>query len=211
MNREEIINSATHLFGVALAIVATAILVVFATLRGGAWHIVSFSIFGATLILLYGASSAYHLALSPKWRSRLQRFDHAMIFVLIAGTYTPVMLTALRGGWGWSIFGVVWGITVVGIVWKFFARRITGGISITLYILTGWIALVAIVPLVQTLSGATLFWMVLGGALYTAGALALAVPHTFLFRSVLTPHNLFHVFVLLGSTSHFFMTLRLLP
>lgn len=211
MMRDEVVNSVTHLVGALLAVGATAVLIVFASLRGSAWHIVSFSIFGAALIFLYSASSAYHCAVSERWRRRLQRLDHAMIFVLIAGTYTPVMLGVLRGGWGWSIFGVVWGIALAGIFWKLFARRITGKVSMVLYLLMGWVALVAIVPLVEVLSGAALLWLFLGGALYTLGALALAAPRAFLARAALTPHNLFHLLVILGSTSHFFMVIRLLP
>lgn len=208
--RDELVSALLHLFGAILFASVAAVLIVFASLWGSTWHVVSFSLFGASLVLLYGASSAYHFSVSPRARSIFRRLDHAMIFVLIAGTYTPLLFTALRGGWGWSLFGVVWGIALGGILWKLFATELDHPVSTALYILSGWLVVVAAVPLWQTLSAIELFWLVLGGVFYTAGALFLAFTRLPVFHAWLTPHNAFHFFVVLGSGSHAWMTFHLL-
>lgn len=201
--RGEAFNTLSHLIGAILAVAVMVLLVVFASLYGNVWHIISFSLFGTTLILLYLASTLYHFSSHEAWRARLQRVDHAMILVFIAGTYTPFTLTVLPGGWGWSIFGVVWGVALIGVIWKFVAKKITGWHSTLLYVLMGWVILVAIYPLSKTLSKESMWYLVLGGILYTIGAFIYSLEHHPRFaHTTLTPHNIFHILVLLGSTSH---------
>lgn len=208
--RDELVSAVTHLLGAVFSVGIAATLIVFASLWGSVWHIVSFSLFGASLILLYGASSAYHLSISRRTRALLRRLDHAMIFVLIAGTYTPLLLTAIRGGWGWSLFGVVWGIALGGMFWKLSAEDLDHPFSTMLYILAGWLVVVAALPLFETLSAVELFWLVLGGACYTLGACFLAFRRLPVLHPLFSPHNAFHFFVILGSGSHAWMTLHLL-
>lgn len=196
-------NTISHLVGAILGIVVTVLLIVLASLYGTVWHIVSFSLFGTTLILLYLASTLYHFSSTDKWRRRLQRFDHAMILVFIAGTYTPFTLTVLRGGWGWSIFGIIWGIALLGVIWKCIGKKITGWHSTFLYVLMGWVIVVALYPLTASLSHKSLLYLVAGGVLYTIGAIIYSLEnHPRFTNSTLTPHNIFHILVLLGSTSH---------
>ncbi|MDP1624802.1 MAG: hemolysin III family protein [bacterium] len=163
----------THFVGGLFAVAGLVLLIVEAAGNGTARHIVSFSIFGSALVFLYLASSIYHLI--PKqspWKKRLQILDHSMIFLLIAGTYTPIALVALRGAWGWSLFGAVWGLALFGIIAKSFEimrRRIPHWIFVVLYAVMGWMAIVAIVPLVNVLSGSALALLFVGGGLYTIG------------------------------------------
>ncbi|KAA3620802.1 MAG: hemolysin D, partial [Bacteroidetes bacterium] len=145
--KEELWNVITHGLGLLLSLAALPLLVVFASLYETVWHIVSFSIYGTSLVLLYLASTSFHLARKPKRRICLNVFDHSAIYLLIAGTYTPLTLVTMRGPWGWSIFGVIWGLALVGIVLKiFFAGRFDKVSTIT-YVIMGWLALVAIYPL----------------------------------------------------------------
>lgn len=205
---DEPTNAITHLVGAGLAVAALVILVVQAALRKDAWHVVGFAVFGSALILLYIASTLYH-----SFRGRVKRvflrIDHAMIYVLIAGTYTPLCLTVLRGAWGWSLFGIIWGCALLGVAIKAFGLGTMSHISTILYIVMGWLAAVAIVPIRAALSSAGLFWLVLGGVLYTVGALFFALdrytPRTRWFGM----HEVFHLFVIGGSLSHFFLMLQI--
>lgn len=195
--KEELWNVITHGLGLLLSLAGLTLLVVFSSLYETVWHIVSFSIYGTSLVLLYLASTSFHLARKPKRRLRLNVFDHSAIYLLIAGTYTPLMLVTLRGPWGWSIFGVIWGLALVGIVFKiFFAGRFDKVSTIT-YVVMGWLALIAIYPLVTNLSAPGLIWLLIGGIFYTIGAI-FYLKHRIPFN-----HTIFHVFVLLGSISHF--------
>lgn len=203
-------SSITHAVGLGLAIAGLVLLVVFGAIYGTVWHVVSFSIFGASMILAYAASTVYHLI--PKtWRARkiFQKIDHAMIYVLIAGTYTPICLTVLRGGWGWSLFGVVWGIAIIGVILKATINMNTT-LSTIIYVLMGWIAVVAIYPLIKAMPLGGLFWLFLGGILYTIGviffALDLIVPRTRWWGM----HEVFHLFVIAGTFSHFWMMFKYL-
>ncbi|OGZ08224.1 MAG: hypothetical protein A3D65_02615 [Candidatus Lloydbacteria bacterium RIFCSPHIGHO2_02_FULL_50_13] len=207
---DELVSALLHLFGAIFSAAIAVVLIVLAAREGSAWHVVSFTLFGVSLILLYGASSAYHFSASPKARALFRRLDHAMIFVLIAGTYTPLALTVLRGGWGWSLFGVVWGIAIVGMLWKFVASKVEHRFSTFLYVLSGWLVVVAAVPLANALTRTELFWLILGGVFYTAGAMLLPIKRLPVFHTWLTPHNVFHGFVVLGSGSHAWLTLHLL-
>jgi len=174
------------------------VLVVYANIEGNIWHIVSFSIYGSSLLILYLASTLYHGAKNPELKQKLNVFDHAAIYVLIAGTYTPFALVTLNGFWGWLIFGIVWGIALIGLVLKLFYTGRFRKISTLAYVLMGWVVIIAIKPLINNLSGDGLFWLFIGGVFYTVGAVF------YLLKKLPYSHGIFHVFVLLGSLSHFF-------
>jgi len=200
--REEIANVITHGVGLALSVAALVLLVVFASLKGDAWRIVSFSIFGASLVLLYLASTLYHGASRPRIKLRLNRFDHSAIYVLIAGTYTPFTLVTLRGAWGWTIFGIVWGLAIAGIIYKIFFYKVKfRAVSAVIYLLMGWIIVIAIKPLIQSLSTPGLIWLAIGGLSYSFGVIF------YLWKKLPFAHSIFHLFVLGGSISHFFAIL----
>ena len=200
MNRQhwknEWANTATHGLGVAASVVALCILVVVAARGGDAWEIVGVSIFGATLVLLYLASTLYHAAAQPHLKARLKVFDHSAIYLLIAGTYTPFMIGILRGGWGWSMFGVIWGLAVAGVVFKLFFTGRFPKLSTLIYILMGWLVLIAAVPMFTLIPRTTLTWLVIGGVTYTAGTLFY---HNERLRHA---HAIWHLFVLGGSVCH---------
>jgi hemolysin III len=198
---EEIANSITHGVGIVLAIAGLAVLAAFASVFGNAWHIVSCSIFGTTLILLYTASTLYHSIQHPRAKMILRRIDHSAIFLLIAGTYTPFTLVSLRGPWGWSLFGVIWGLALIGIVLQVVGRRRRMIASLALYIGMGWTAIVAIQPLLAAVAPAGLALIVLGGLSYTAGV------GFYVWRRLPYHHAVWHVFVLAGSMFHFFAVL----
>ncbi len=195
--KEEKLNIITHGLGVVLSVVALVLLVVYAAKTGTVWHVVSFSIFGSSLILLYSASTIYHSSKNPKWREKLNIIDHSAIYVLIAGTYTPFCLVTLNGTIGWVIFGISWGIALVGIVLKLFFTGKYERASTIAYVLMGWIIIFAIKPLVENLPQNGLIWLLIGGLSYTIGAVLYSI------KSLKYNHAIFHVFVLLGSFSHF--------
>ncbi len=195
--KEEFWNVLTHGFGLALSVLALTALVVYSSLYLNAWYIVSFSIYGATLVMLYLASTLFHSAKTKKWRLRLNVFDHSSIYFLIAGTYTPYLLISLRGPWGWSLFGVVWGFAIIGTILKLFFTGRYNKISTLMYVLMGWIIIIAIKPLIGSLSPEGIFWLAAGGLSYSFGAIF------YLLNKVPYNHAIFHVFVLLGSIFHF--------
>jgi len=197
LHREEIANALTHGLGVLLAVGAGAVLITEAALHAGVRELVSVSVFVATLILLYSASTLYHLATDPEVKLKLKVLDHCAIFLLIAGTYTPFTIAAMRGGWGWSLFGVIWGLAVVGIVLKLFFTGRFRYLSTATYVGMGWLVVVAFVPLVQALEPAALVWLIAGGVCYTAG--------TVFYHNHRLPysHAIWHLFVLGGSVCHF--------
>jgi hemolysin III len=194
---EEKANIISHAAGLVLSIVALALLVVRASLYGNAWHIVSVAIFGASLIALYAASTFYHSAKDPKIRSRLRIFDHATIYVLIAGTYTPFTLVTLNGSVGWAIFAASWAMAVIGITLKLFFTGRFNVLSTLMYVFMGWIIVFAISPLIENLSSGGLFWLIAGGIAYTTGAILYSI------KTIPFNHAIFHLFVLLGSFCHF--------
>ena len=203
MERGERFNTLSHLFGSLLATGGGVVLIVLAALKGDAWEIVSFSIYAATLMLLYSSSTLYHNARKGSRLKRILRsLDHNSIYLLIAGTYTPFMLVSLRGGWGWSLFGVVWGLAVVGILQELWLPRKTRIISMVIYVLMGWIAVIAVVPLVKALTWQGFAWVVAGGLAYTIG-IAFYVNDRRLRHS----HGIWHLFVLAGSILHYFAIL----
>jgi len=194
---EEKINVITHLIGLLLSIAALVVLIVHASYNGSARHIVSFTIFGASLILLYSASTLYHYSQKPNIRHKLNILDHASIYVLIAGTYTPFTLVTLKGALGWTIFGITWGIALIGVFFKLFYTGRYDKISTIAYVAMGWIIIIAIKPLIENLPLNGLYWLLAGGIFYTVGAILYSI-HKIKFN-----HAIFHLFVLLGSFSHF--------
>ncbi len=198
---EEIANSITHGIGIVLAVAALVVLTVFASIYGNAWHIVSVSIYGATLILLYTASTLYHSIQKPRIKIVLQILDHSAIYLLIAGTYTPFTLVNLRGPWGWSLFGVIWGFAIVGMVFQLSPMRRWQAVSLGLYIGMGWAVVVAIKPLIASVAVGGIVFLVLGGLAYTAGILFYS------WKKLKYHHAIWHLFVLAGSILHFFAVL----
>ena len=173
------------------------LLVTHANLHGDVWHIVSFSIFGASLIILYAASTFYHNAKKPELRERLKIIDHAAIYVLIAGSYTPFTLVTLQGTLGWVIFCTSWGLALTGIILKLFFTGKYNLISTLMYVFMGWVIVFAIKPLINNLPLEGLFWLFAGGMAYTIGAILYSI------KKIKLNHAIFHLFVLMGSFSHF--------
>ena len=194
---EEKINIISHAIGFILSIVAFMLLVTHATLHGDVWHIVSFSIFGASLITLYAASTFYHSAKKSELRSRLKIIDHASIYILIAGTYTPFTLVTLNGTIGWVIFCTSWGLALTGIILKLFFTGKYNLISTLMYVLMGWVIVFAIKPLINNLPLEGLLWLLVGGISYTIGAILYSI------KKINFNHAIFHVFVLNGSFCQF--------
>jgi hemolysin III len=194
---EEKINILSHAIGFILSMVALVLLVRHATWHGDVWHIVSFSIFGASLIILYAASTFYHSAKKSELRNRLNIIDHASIYVLIAGTYTPFTLVTLKGTIGWVIFGISWGLALTGIILKLFFTGKYNLMSTIMYVLMGWVIVFAIKPLINNLPLAGLLWLVAGGISYTIGAILYGI------KKIKFNHAIFHMFVLMGSFCHF--------
>jgi hemolysin III len=228
---EELANSLTHGLGVALSIAGLVLMVVFASLRGSARDVVGAAVFGSTLILLYLMSTLYHAFRGPRVKLVFKVFDHSAIFMLIAGTYTPFCLSSLRGAWGWTLFGLVWGLAVLGITFKaVFYRRLArvafrpppvdhlhaipgtpdldpafvkrmGWVSTVIYLLMGWLIVIAAVPLSRSLSPHGLYWLFGGGFFYSAGA------GIYSFEKLPFHHALWHLFVVAGSACHVFAVL----
>ena len=198
---EAIAHAITHGVGLLLSIAALVTLVVFASSRGDAWHIVSVSIYGATLVLLYTASTFYHALTRPRAKSVFRILDHAAIYLLIAGTYTPFALVNLRGGWGWTLFGLVWGLAALGVVLEATAKQRFRILSIALYLGLGWIAAIAVKPLLHSVESRGIVLLVAGGLAYTGGVAFYG------WRRLRYHHAVWHMFVLVGSLFHFFAVL----
>ncbi len=199
--KEEIASGIIHAVGTILSVSGLGVLLVLAIRQGDAWKLASFIIYGATLVLLYLASTIYHLSRKPGAKRVFHIFDHAAIYLLIAGTYTPFCVVTLRGSWGWSILGIVWGIAVLGIVFKAFFTGRFKVFSTALYLAMGWIAVIALKPLLENLPIGGFKWIVLGGACYTFGVIFFA------WRRLHYSHPIWHLFVLAGSIFHFFAVL----
>lgn len=197
----------SHLFGAVAAIPGLVWLILRAD--GDPWRTVGFAVFGASMAILYSASALYHgLKLSPQGDDWLRRIDHTAIFVLIAGTYTPVCLVTLRGPWGWSLFGVVWGLAALGAVTKLGFRHMPRWLTTSVYVAMGWIAVIAMAPLVRALSGEGLAWLFAGGGAYTVGAIIYGIEFPNPLPNVFGSHDIFHVFVLAGTACHYVFMLR---
>ena len=195
--REEMTNIISHAIGLGLSIVALLLMLIRASESGNSLYIVSAAIFGISLIALYAASTLYHGAKDPKVRSRLRINDHATIYILIAGTYTPFTLITLNGWVGWTIFGVSWGMAIAGVVLKLLFTGKYNVLSTLMYVFMGWIIIFAVKPLINSLSSEGLFWLVAGGVAYTTGAVIYSI------KIIKFNHAIFHLFVLLGSICHF--------
>ncbi len=204
--KEELANTWSHAAGILVAVAAIALLAVFASLYGNVWHIVSFSIFGSTMLLLYVASTAFHGVGKPRLKYVLNKVDHIAIYFLIAGSYTPLALTVLRGWVGWTLFGLVWALAIAGLIFKgwFYTARYRK-LSAWLYVAMGWLIVIVIVPVIRYTPGITLWLLLAGGISYTVGALFYLQKHKRLY------HMIFHLFVLSGSILHFLAILFLLP
>lgn len=201
LDREELANSITHAIGVALSLAALVILVVYAAMQGDGWKIVSFSIYGTSLVLLYTASTLYHSFTSERAKHYLKIFDHAAIYLLIAGTYTPFLLVMIRGAWGWTLFGIIWGLAIVGIIFKLFFVHRFRIVSTIIYLLMGWLIIVAFRPLIANVPENGLYWLLAGGLSYSFGVIF------YLWEKIPYHHAIWHLFVLGGSIFHFFAVL----
>jgi len=200
----EPISGLTHLAGTLLAIIGVVWLLIPAIQSRNIEQITAFSIYGASLVALYSASSAYHLLRLSEYGTRtLRRLDHTMIYILIAGSYTPLCLIALRGAWGLSLLGVVWGLALAGFILTLFYLNKPRWLTVGIYIIMGWLAVVAFVPLLQRMPPAGIFWMVLGGVIYSGGAIIYARKRPDFVPGVFGFHELWHLFVMAGSAAHF--------
>ncbi|BEV73580.1 MULTISPECIES: hemolysin III family protein [unclassified Paludibacterium] len=197
MYQGERFNGISHLIGTLLAITGLAVLVTRAGIEGDPWKVVSFSLYGATLVILYLVSTLYH-SVRGRAKAILQKCDHSAIYLLIAGSYTPFALVTLRGAWGWTLFGLSWGLALFGIVQELTIGRRTRLLSMILYVLMGWMVLIAIKPLVTTLALPGLIWLALGGLFYSVGI------YWFLNdEKIRHGHGIWHLFVLAGSVCQF--------
>lgn len=203
---EELANSITHGIGIGLSLVGGILLVVLAAVYGDVWRIVSFSIFASSLIALYLASTLYHSFRNPQVKHIFRIVDHAAIYLLIAGTYTPFLLVSLRGAWGWTLLGVIWGLALLGIVFKTLFIHRFRKLSTIVYLGMGWLCLVAVHEMLIRIPVGGLIWLAAGGILYTIGVIF------YVWRRLPYHHAVWHLFVLAGSTCHYLAVLfYLLP
>jgi hemolysin III len=196
--KEEIAHSVTHGIGVLLSVIGLATLVVYSSQYGDVWHVVSSCIYGATLIALYTSSTLYHAVTVPDLKKFLQKLDHAAIFLLIAGTYTPFTLVNLRGGWGWTLFGIVWSIAIAGMIMELIVKKRYKRISLSLYLGLGWIVMIAIEPMMSSVEPGGLILLLIGGLFYSLGVIF------YVWKTLVYHHAIWHMFVLAGSACHFF-------
>jgi len=194
---EEIANSITHAIGAGLSIAALVILVVLASRRGDVWRIVSFSIYGASLILLYTSSTLYHSSINPKIKKIFRIIDHSAIYLLIAGSYTPITLTFMRGVWGWTIFGLAWGMAIGGIIITALLLDKLKSLLVLSYVAMGLLVIIAIKPMIEMVPRGMITWLFIGGAFYLLGIIF------YLWKRLPYHHPIWHLFVLGGSISHF--------
>src|SRR3990172_12318398 len=197
MYRGEKLNSITHLAGMAFAVAGLVVLVVSAARQGDPWKIISFSIYGATLVALYFFSALYHSS-RGKAKIVLRKIDHVAIYLLIAGTYTPFTLVTLRGAWGWSLFGVIWGLAALGIAQEAWLGKGARVLSVIIYVLMGWLSVIAIKPLIAALTPAGFAWLAAGGLFYIGGIVFYSLD-----PKLRHGHGIWHLFVLAGSASHY--------
>lgn len=204
--REEVANAITHGIGALLSVAALVLLIVFSSIKGTAWHVVSFTIYGVSMLLLYMSSTLVHSFKEGKVKDLFEIFDHSSIYIYIAGTYTPFMLVAVRGPLGWSLFGIVWGIALFGVLFKaFFTKRFLF-MSTIFYLVMGWLIVIAWGPLSAAIPSTGITLLVTGGILYTLGTVF------YVWRAFPYHHAIWHLFVLGGSVTHFFaILLYLLP
>ncbi|MBI1742001.1 hemolysin III family protein [Candidatus Acetothermia bacterium] len=203
---EELANSITHGIGIGLSLAGGILLVVLAAVYGDVWRIVSFSIFASSLVTLYLASTLYHSLRNPRVKQIFRIIDHAAIYLLIAGTYTPFLLVSLRGAWGWTLLGVIWGLALLGIAFKTLFIHKFRRLSTIVYIGMGWLCLVALHEMLIRIPVGGLIWLAAGGIFYTMGVIF------YVWRRLPYHHAVWHLFVLAGSTCHYLAVLfYLLP
>ena len=202
--REELANALTHGVGAAAALAAGAVLVTLAALRGDGWILAASIVFGVAMLLLYTASTLYHAVTHPVVKGRLKVFDHCAIYLLIAGTYTPFTLVGLRGPTGWWLFGAIWTLAMLGVIFKLFFTGRFKLVSTIIYVAMGWLVVVAIKPVLQHLDNWTLGWLFAGGLFYTGGT------WFYMHQKLKYAHAIWHVFVLLGSLSHYVAVMSLI-
>lgn len=195
-------NAITHLVGAMLALAGAVVLIVLAAWDGDPWKVVSVSIYGVTLVLLYSFSALYH-SLRGRAKNILRELDHHSIYLLIAGSYTPFCLVTLRGPWGWSLLGVVWGLAVLGILQELWMKNSARILSVVIYVVMGWVALVALVQLLHALGPAGFAWLVAGGLFYTIGIVFYVID-----TRLTHAHGIWHLFVVAGSASHYVAILK---
>lgn len=195
---EEIANSITHGIGALLSIVAFVILIIVAGRHGDIWYLVSFSIYGSTLVLLYLSSTLYHSFTNPRIKNLFARFDHVSIFLLIAGTYTPILLTSIRGVWVWTLFGIIWSVALVGSIIRSIYLYRFRKLMVAVYVLMGWMAILAGKQIYLNLPSISLIFLILGGIAYSVGVIF------YMWRKLPYSHGIWHLFVLAGSVLHFF-------
>ncbi|SDG26488.1 PAQR family membrane homeostasis protein TrhA [Epilithonimonas hungarica] len=195
--KEEFYNVITHGVGAVLSVVALILMIIYSAISGSTIAIVCSLVFGLSLITLYSASTIYHAVYKLKWKKICQRIDHLSIYILIAGTYTPIALLGLKGVWGWAMFGVIWGLAIIGFIFKFSPLRYNEKISLSLYAIMGWTAIIAIKPMIENLSAGALTFIILGGLCYTFGIYFYAKDRKPFY------HPIWHLFVLGGSIMHF--------
>ncbi|MFE8702122.1 hemolysin III family protein [Cytobacillus sp. FJAT-54145] len=199
--KEEIANSITHGIGFLLSIPALVILIVFAAKTGDPWRVVSFTIFGVTMLLLYLFSTLLHSIQHKKAKDFFEIMDHSAIYLLIAGTYTPFVLVSIRGGLGWTLFGIVWGLAVLGVIFKFFFVKKFIVLSTIIYVIMGWLIIIGIKPLYSILGNSGFMLLFVGGILYTLGSVF------YVFQKIPYFHAIWHLFVIAGSASMYFCVL----
>ena len=202
---EELFNSISHGIGTGLALIGLVSLVFWSASHGDALDVFSFSLYGASLVLLYLASTLYHSMRSPRWKLIFRKFDHAAIYVLIAGTYTPFLLVSLRGAWAWSLLGLIWGLALLGVAIKTLFIQRFERVATLGYVLMGWLGVLFGKQVLAGLSPAGMIWLAAGGVIYTVGVIFYAI------RRIPYNHAIWHVFVLGGSICHFVAVWSLLP
>jgi hemolysin III len=196
--REEIVNAITHGIGALLSVAALVLLIVFSSLYSSPWHVVSFTIYGATMLILFVSSTLVHSFPEGKVKDLFEIFDHSSIYLFIAGTYTPFLFVIIRGVLGWSLFGIIWGIAIAGVIFKAFFTKKFLFLSTVFYIAMGWLIVIAWNPLTAALPSGGLIMLILGGALYTLGTIF------YVWRAFPYHHAIWHLFVLAGAIMHFF-------
>ncbi|MCB1614172.1 MAG: hemolysin III family protein [Xanthomonadales bacterium] len=197
LHLEEWLNALTHGVGAVVALAAGAVLITLASIYGDRWAVIGASVYSASLLLLYLASTLYHAVAHVPTKAKLKIFDHCMIYVLIAGTYTPFTLTSLRGPWGWTLFGLIWGLAIAGIVFKLYFTGRFKWLSTGIYIAMGWLVVIAIDPVMRALPQSAFAWLLAGGIAYTAGTVF------YMSRRLPYAHAIWHGFVIVGSVCHF--------
>lgn len=196
--KEEVANAITHGIGAVLSLAALVLLIVFSSLEGTAWHIVSFTIYGVTMLLLYVSSTLVHSFRDGKVKDLFEVFDHSAIYLFIAGTYTPFLFVVVKGPLGWTLFGIIWGIALFGVAFKAYFVKKFLFLSTVFYVVMGWLVTIAWSDIVAKLANGGVTLLVIGGVLYTVGTIF------YVWRAFPFHHAVWHVFVLAGTTVHFF-------